>query len=580
MWRRGATRRALLDTARLIAARDGTADISLNAVAQEAGLSTTTVFAYFPTKNDLYVAIVADDLASLARDMRESYAFPKSPERTEEEPVAETPAEEPAAETTAMTEETTPEPRIFDQPETSSEVSAAPLIALVPQPDAKPEADAARAVTPPRADAWLERRLRVFEKSLADIETRMSATQRDSTKALSVAEENSKIFGARLDASEKRMADLSNDLSTRMSAAEKRVRDAQAELRQSLLNASMRIDELERVAQNVTGAAGYTPPQPLEPIPAEAPQPVPDTQPAKPLMAAADSYLSAARRAALTAAALADMEKKKPAGKTHRWLNRKSAMFAGVALLCFVVGAMISYAVGEHIGRSTPVRIVVPAGAVQHRTHVVKAADAAPLDRLTALANGGNARAELLIGLRYHKGEGVKADDREAASWIARAANARDPLAQYWMGEFYAHGNGVATDASQALVWYQAAAEQGNRQAMHDLGVAYAEGRGATQDFAQSAQWFAKAAALGLTNSQFNLAVLYERGEGMPQSLSSAYVWYAIAAASGDRESRERVEAIALQMNPADLTAAKRKAVAFRPASLDAVANLPSLPAA
>src|ERR1700761_5338555 len=72
-WQRGATRRAILDAARLLAARQNSTDFSLNTVAKEAGYSTTTIFAYFQTKTDLFNAIIADDLATIARQMRDSY---------------------------------------------------------------------------------------------------------------------------------------------------------------------------------------------------------------------------------------------------------------------------------------------------------------------------------------------------------------------------------------------------------------------------------------------------------------------------------------------------------------------------
>jgi TPR repeat protein len=359
-----------------------------------------------------------------------------------------------------------------------------------------------------------------------------------------------------------------------MAAAEKRLRDAQTELRTSLLNASMRIDQLEAAARNVAAQTGYVPPvQIAEPVEFE----LAETPSEKPLTSAADTYLSAARRAAKTAAALAEIEQAEKAPKYPAWLNRTNLLVAGLVLVFFVLGAMMSYAIGENVGRSTPIRVVVPRSVVQHKT--ASTAATTPLDKLSAQASAGNPRAELLIGLRYLKGDGVAIDKREAAKWILKASAAHDPMAQYWTAELFQHGDGVAPDAAEALRWYEAAAGQGNRQAMHDLGVAYAEGLGTQKDFDESARWFAKAAALGLTNSQFNLAVLYERGEGVKQDLAQAYKWYAVAAASGDKESQARVEAIATQMPERQLAAAKAAAAAFKPATPDPDANTTILPA-
>src|SRR6202012_4902388 len=107
------------------------------------------------------------------------------------------------------------------------------VVAFAPPAETLPDE---RAKQPARADAWLERRLRVFEKTLADVETRLTAAQTDSAKALSVVTEMNGIFVARLEPSEKRSVDLSNDLTTRLTAAEKRLRENHTELRDRLLN--------------------------------------------------------------------------------------------------------------------------------------------------------------------------------------------------------------------------------------------------------------------------------------------------------------------------------------------------------
>ena len=535
-WQRGATRRAILDAARLIAARQNSTDFSLNTVAKEAGYSTTTLFAYFQTKSELFNAIVADDLATLARQMRESYAF-SSPQQADSEP-------EPALEPAVALE--------IGAAEAEPDHAPSTVVAFAPPAETPPDE---RAKQPARADAWLERRLRVFEKTLADVETRLTAAQNDSARALSVVTEMTGIFGARLEASEKRSVDLSNDLTTRLTAAEKRLRENHSELRDRLLNMSTRIDALEAAAQTTAAQSGYVAPAPMEDVPA----PVETAPEEKPLTAAAETYLTAARRAAQTAAALAEMEsapRKKPA--RNFWFNRATAVLAACVAVIFVLGALIAFVLGEHQGRATPVR------TARASSGAIKLALASPLDRLSAQALAGNPQAELLIGLRYLKGRGVAVNQPQAAKWI-RAAAARDPVAQYWMGQITEYGEGVSADAASALRWYALAAAHGNRDAMYDLGVASAEGLGTQRDFAQSARWFAKSAALGVTNAQFNLAVLYERGEGVKQSLTDAYKWYAIAGASGDAESQQRADAIATQIGGAALATAKRSASNFKP---------------
>jgi localization factor PodJL len=201
-------------------------------------------------------------------------------------------------------------------------------------------------------------------------------------------------------------------------------------------------------------------------------------------------------------------------------------------------------------------------------------APTAPLDRLTALANAGNAKAELVVGLKYLDGDGVPASDADGAKWLQRSAAAGEPVARYRLGTLYERGRGVAADPAKAAQWYEAAANQGNRKAMHNLAVAYAEGAGVKKDYVEASRWFSRAANLGLSDSQFNLAVLYERGLGVPQSLLNAYRWYAIAAAQGDAESKARLQAIAAQMSDDDRAAAQKAADGFKAAPLDARANV------
>jgi localization factor PodJL len=220
-----------------------------------------------------------------------------------------------------------------------------------------------------------------------------------------------------------------------------------------------------------------------------------------------------------------------------------------------------------------PVR-PVPGTAAPQGTAPQQGASIPAMDRLTALANAGNAKAETIVGLKYLNGDGVAVNEAQAAKWLERAAESGEPVAQYRLGTLFERGKGVAADPAKATHWYQAAAMQGNRKAMHNLAVALAEGTGVKKDMNEAARWFSKAASLGLADSEFNLAVLYERGLGVPQSLLDAYKWYAIAAAQGDSESKARIEALATQLSADDRAAAQHAADTFKPAGADPRANV------
>jgi AcrR family transcriptional regulator len=67
-----ATRGAILDAARRVAARDGARDLSLRGVAAEAGFAPAALYGYFAGKDELLLALAADDLTALARTMRDA----------------------------------------------------------------------------------------------------------------------------------------------------------------------------------------------------------------------------------------------------------------------------------------------------------------------------------------------------------------------------------------------------------------------------------------------------------------------------------------------------------------------------
>jgi AcrR family transcriptional regulator len=70
--RHAVTRAAILGAARLVATRDGAKEFSLRAVAAEAGFAPAALYSYFKSKDELLLALAADDLTGLARAMRES----------------------------------------------------------------------------------------------------------------------------------------------------------------------------------------------------------------------------------------------------------------------------------------------------------------------------------------------------------------------------------------------------------------------------------------------------------------------------------------------------------------------------
>ncbi len=71
---RVATRASILEAARRVAAREGAKNLSLRAAAAEAGFAPAALYGYFANKDELLLALAAEDLSALSRSMREAVA--------------------------------------------------------------------------------------------------------------------------------------------------------------------------------------------------------------------------------------------------------------------------------------------------------------------------------------------------------------------------------------------------------------------------------------------------------------------------------------------------------------------------
>ncbi|MGH6889239.1 MAG: hypothetical protein ACREHF_08595 [Rhizomicrobium sp.] len=337
------------------------------------------------------------------------------------------------------------------------------------------------------------------------------------------------------------------------------------------------------------GAFGSAASEPLDPAMVFA------NEPASATLASPASFLSAARQSLQEAAQKHETESRPKSlfgfpffrqfGHPNKGKNDTTsyALLAGVALVAIVA---IAVTTGELVKRSQPVHVVRPtsatlaiarhsvrrpaASAVRTAAKMPAVTKTTAAPRLEELANAGDPQAQLLLGLQE-----IGTNTSDAAKWLGAAAQQGMPVAQYRIATLYAQGRGVPTDAAKAFYWYGAAAKGGNRKAMSNLAVDFAQGSGTTKNPQEAARWFSKAAELGLVDAQFDLAVLYERGLGVPQSLIDAYRWYLVAAKAGDRESKDRVDALASQLSPQDRAAAETAAAQFKPGPMNVSANDP-----
>ena len=87
------------------------------------------------------------------------------------------------------------------------------------------------------------------------------------------------------------------------------------------------------------------------------------------------------------------------------------------------------------------------------------------LEEISALADTGNADAQLELGYRYFTGRTVAKDLPHAFSLFQQAATAGQADAQYEVAVRLERGWGVAKDADQALGWHRSAASQNHARA-------------------------------------------------------------------------------------------------------------------
>lgn len=594
---RSAARLSVIEAARRLAAKNGIEKLTLAAAAAEAGIARATVYGYFKNKDELLQAVVADDLTNL-QEMKDGQAVVAS------DVIAEAAAVEDNAAVEAVTEAAVPpdaEEELVPVVETVEETPpASPLEVSTHEfrveqkqeldnilarltPNDPPESEGSAA-----AMARFDRRLRVVERTLADVQTHQQQTDKTTTVSADSLSETLRVLNQRLEESERRQ------------------REGFAELRASAREAARRLEVIEGkpLMVDMPAAVAAAPvPLTVEPVPVEAVEHVEASAPVivdGPEMALVEdsgkpqhvdvveahddeapqpeepksnpTYLDAARRSARAA-----METAAKPAKPRSWLYRvprKYLVFTCAAMS--VVVAAIGFLVVQRATAIAAMADTLPKHSIGKPVAAAprRMAMATPLDQLSAMASSGNGKAQLIVGLKYLKGEaGIAKNPALAAQWIGRAAQRGEPMAQYWAGYVYQHGVGVSADPDEAMRWYEAAADQGNVKAMYNLGVGNAEGWTGAKDVPEAARWFARAARLGYVDAQFNLAVLYERGDGVPPSMMDAYKWYAVAAAQGDLESKHRLDAMATQMNADDLAAAQRSAMVFRPTPTVAEAN-------
>jgi|GEM_PF-2069221 TPR repeat protein len=185
-----------------------------------------------------------------------------------------------------------------------------------------------------------------------------------------------------------------------------------------------------------------------------------------------------------------------------------------------------------------------------------KAGDKSALPKLFELAQGGNSRAQNVVGYLLDHGEGVRQDSTAAAAYFA-AASADYPLARYNLAVLTLLGRGVVQDKVKAMEmfessmkeasvdlaavrlslyylskgdtdraweWANEGANRGNVTAYYLLGrMLYDSG-----EYQEAYNWLTKAAQASEPNAPAILSAMYKNGNGIDKNMKMAASWMLI----------------------------------------------------
>jgi len=324
-------------------------------------------------------------------------------------------------------------------------------------------ADAPAEEATPAVDAWLERRLRVFERALGQLEARQEKSERDLIRRIALLEE--------------KLAAYENARAPSSVPAEPEIARAPV----ALMPASVPLSEpaVEEIAL-----------------------------PEKPLR----DFLAHARRAANSAPPVLSHSPK--AKGTPRWM-------AWAAVGCACAMTMTALALGTVAGASETTGAVSHGQTAQAFGRVIALADSGdPRDQTVvafaylrgqhyasdhqaagrwamAAAERGDPMAQYLVGAFYQAGDGVAADPAQAFHWFEAAALRGNLKAMHNLAIAYAEGQGIDKNPERAAAWFNRAAEQGYKDSQFDLAVLYERGDGVKQDAGRALKWYLVAARAG-----------------------------------------------------------------------------------
>lgn len=193
--------------------------------------------------------------------------------------------------------------------------------------------------------------------------------------------------------------------------------------------------------------------------------------------------------------------------------------------------------------------------------------NAKDIQRVNELANSGDTRAQMLLGVMYLIGEGVTKDSSVAIQWLQLCdfGAAPDSGAAFLLGDIYQEGNGVPKDMKTAIFWYRRAAELGDIHSLSWLGQIYMFGDGVPKDAGAGLIYLQRGAIQGDRDSMSLLGLLYESGDGTPKDLVTAYMWFNLGAARGSESAKQSRDSVEKRMTLDQVAEAQKLSREWKP---------------
>ena len=185
------------------------------------------------------------------------------------------------------------------------------------------------------------------------------------------------------------------------------------------------------------------------------------------------------------------------------------------------------------------------------------------MEKTRAQAEGGDTKAQNLLGDIYAKGTGVPTDYKEAAKWYQLAAEKGDAEAENHLAQLFEVGQGVPRDEAEAAKFFQRAAEKGHVGAQYSLAAMHTLGRGLNPSDTEAVKWYRMAAEQGDDLAQFAMGQRATIGKGLPRDSVEAYKWLSLAAAEGLSDATRALDGLKKSMSSEQLAEGERRVAEF-----------------